>query len=262
MGGSVFHGIEGADGKILTLTLGASRQPTDVIILRKIPGIEIKQAKMAIIIDDVGFRSPESARRFCNLGQVVTLSILPFQPYTEQDVELARDTGTPYILHMPMEPTSLEAKPGEGVINVNDEKSVIIQKLRKAFRSVNGAPGLNNHMGSKVTENVRAMEFIMSFLAENNLFFVDSRTSLNTVGYSTSTRMGVKSAIIDSYLDVEDNELFIEGRLEKLADEAFVKGQVIAIGHDRPHTLSVLEKKLPELEKRGITFVPASALIR
>ena len=262
MGGSVFRGIEGGDGAMLTLTLGASKQPTDILILRKIPGIELKQAKMAIIIDDVGFRSSESAGRFCNLGQVVTLSILPFQPHTKQDVELARETGTPYMLHMPMEPRSSEANPGEGVILADDEKSVIIQKLRKAFRSVNGAPGLNNHMGSKVTDNVRAMEFIMAFLAENGLFFVDSRTSLNTVGYATSTRLGVKSVIINSYLDVEDDEAYIENRLEKLTAEAFEKGQVIAIGHDRPHTLAVLERKLPELEKRGITFVPVSDLIR
>lgn len=262
LGGSIFRGIEGADGTMLTLTLGASKQPTDIIILRKIPGIELKQAKMAIIIDDVGFRSSDSARRFCNLGQVVTLSILPFQPHTMQDVELARETGTPYMLHMPMEPRSSEAKPGEGVILDDDDKSVILQKLRKAFRSVNGAPGLNNHMGSKVTDNVRAMEFIMAFLAENDLFFVDSKTSLNTAAYATSTRMGVKSAIINSYLDNEDDEAYIENRLEKLATHAFDNGQAIAIGHDRSNTLAVIERKLPELEKRGITFVPVSALIR
>ena len=192
LGGGIFRGIEGADGKVLTLTMGASEQPTDIIILKKVTGIGLQKAKIAIIIDDVGFRSPDSARRFCNLGQVVTLSILPFQPYTAQDVEIARETGTPYMLHMPMEPKSSAAKPGEGVILDNDDKSVVLQKLRRAFRSVSGAPGLNNHMGSKVTDNIRTMEFIMSFLAENNLFFVDSKTSLNTVAYATSTRMGVK----------------------------------------------------------------------
>ena len=113
-----------------------------------------------------------------------------------------------------------------------------------------------------MTDNVRAMDFIMTFLAENGLFFVDSRTSLNTVGYATSTRLGVKSVIINSYLDVEDDEAYIEDRLEKLTAEALEKGQVIAIGHDRPNTLAVLERKLPELEKRGITFVPVSELIR
>lgn len=262
MGGSVFHGIESSDGRILTLSLGARKTPTDVVILKKYPGIEAILAKMAVIIDDVGVRNTETAANFCELDQTITLSILPFRPYTSQAVELARATKTPYMLHMPMEPKSSRANPGEGVLLVKDDKSVIRRKLLKAFRSVQGAGGLNNHMGSKVTENVRTMEIVMEFLSQNNLFFIDSKTTLNTVGYYISNKTGVKSAIIDGFLDVDNSETAVENKLELLAKQALTNGRILVIGHDRPNTLAVLKRKLPELEKKGITFVGAHEMIR
>ena len=262
MGGSVFHGIESSNGRSLTLTLGSGKTTTDVVLLRKMPGVEVIKARMAIIIDDIGVRNPESGEKFCALEQCVTLSILPFRPYTKKMTVHARKTGTPYMLHMPMEPKSDKANPGKGVLLADDEKSVLLEKLRKAFVSVSGAGGLNNHMGSKITENVRAMEVVMEFLEDNNLFFIDSKTSQNTTGYPISKKMGVKSAIIDGYLDVENEEAAIEKRLERLAEQALTNGRVLVIGHDRPSTLAVLERKLPELEKRGITFVAAVDLLR
>ena len=39
-------------------------------------------------------------------------------------------------------------------------------------------------------------------------------------------------------------------------------GRAVAIGHPYRETLSVLEMALPELEREGITLVPASELVR
>jgi len=262
MGGSMFSGIEGSNGKTLTITLGSGKIPTDIVLIKKVTGIELKQAKIAIIIDDLGIKSLNSAQRLCNLGQTVTLSILPFQRRTSQVVELAVETGTPYMLHMPMEPTSSKANPGKGAILVEDSKSQVIEKLEKAFDDVRGARGINNHMGSKATENVRSMEIVMNFLAAHNYFFIDSKTSLTTAGYRISQKSGVKSAIIDGYLDVSDDQAVIEKKLDYLAQHAFSNGHAVVICHDRVNTIAVLERKLPELEKKGIKFVEISELIR
>jgi hypothetical protein len=161
-----------------------------------------------------------------------------------------------------MEPKSSEANPGEGAILVSDTKDAIFGKLRNAFRSVRGAEGINNHMGSKATENVRTMEAVMEFLSSNNYFFIDSKTSLNSAAYSVSQKSGVKSAVIDGYLDVADDRAAIEKKLDILAEKAITNGTVIVIGHDRPNTLAVLERKMPELEKKGIAFVKVEDLIR
>jgi len=261
MGGLVFQGIESSDGKTLTIKVGAGRTPTDVIILRKIRGIQAAKARMAIIVDDLGIKSLDLARRLCNLEQDLTLSILPFQRYTSEVINIARETGTSYMLHMPMEPKSMNVNPGEGAIYISDVESEIREKLAQAFKSVRGAQGLNNHMGSKATEDVRTMEIIMKYLNEKNYFFVDSQTSRNSKAYYLSQKLGVKSAKLFSYIDIEDDKAYINKRLYDLTEAAFDNGLVIAICHDRANTVEILEKKLPELEEKGIKFVKVSDVV-
>ena len=261
MGGRIFQGIEDSKGRTLTLKVGAGKTPTDLIILRKIKGIKAATAKMAIIVDDLGIKRLDLARRLCNLDQVVTLSILPFQHRTAGVVELARETGTPYMLHMPMEPKSVRANPGEGAIYISDVESNINEKLDRAFKSVNGAMGFNNHMGSKATEDVRTMEIVMKYLKDNDYFFVDSQTSRNSRGYYLSQKKGVKSTKLYSFLDVKDDKDFIINRLNELAEAAIENGPVVTICHERQTTVEVLEEKLPELEERGIKFVKITDII-
>ena len=262
MGGDVFQGVESSDGKTLTIKVGVAGIPTDVIILKRISGIKAAKAKMAIIVDDLGFRKVDLAERLCRLKQVVTLAILPFQHHTEDIIDIAVETETPYMLHMPMEPKSSNSDPGTGAIYVKDAESTILDKLEKAFKNVRGAQGLNNHMGSKATEDVRIMEIVMKYLNDNNYFFVDSQTSRKSRAYSLSQKLGVKSAILYSYIDVEDDKAFITRRLDDLAEAAFEKGIIVTICHDRPNTVDVLEKKLPELEERGIKFVKITDIVR
>ncbi len=262
MGGRVFQGLESSNGRQLTIRVGAGRRPTDLIVLRKVNIVQPPLARVALIVDDLGTRNLESARRLCNLEQVVTLSILPFQLHTNDVVELAHETGTPYILHMPMEPKSYAANPGEGAIRTVDRNTDIREKLERAFRDVRGAEGLNNHMGSKATEDLRTMEIVMDYLSENNYFFVDSRTSNNSKGYSLSQKMGVKSAVLYTYIDVEADRDFMNDRIDKIAAAAREKGIVVAICHDRPLTIEVLEKRLPELAASGITFIKVSDIVR
>ena len=261
IGGKVFQGIEDSKGRTLTLKVGAGKTPTDLIIIRKIKGIKVAAAKMAIIVDDLGIKKLDLARRLCNLDQVVTLSILPFQHRTAEVVELARETGTPYMLHMPMEPKSARANPGEGAIYVNDIETDIIDKLKRAFKNVNGANGFNNHMGSKATEDLRTMEIVMKYLKDNNYFFIDSQTSRNSRGYYLSQKKGVKSAKLYSFLDVEDDKDFIIKRLDELAEAAIENGFVVTICHNRQTTVEVLEEKLPEREERGIKCVKITDIV-
>jgi uncharacterized protein len=261
LGGTVFEGIEDTKESTLTLTIGVGTTKTDVIILKKFRDYKAQIAKVALIIDDLGIRNPASAQWFCECNQIVTLSILPFKPYTADIVKIARATNIPYMLHMPMEPKSKTMDAGREAILVGDSRSIIERKLSRAFKSVRGAEGLNNHMGSKATENTFTMEIVMGFLRANNLFFVDSRTSNETKGYSISRQVGVKGAIIDGYIDAVNDLYSIENKCDKLAELALQKGTLIIIGHDRPLTLEVLKRKLPEFEEKGITFVPVSDLI-
>ena len=147
LGGSVFQGLEGDNGKTLTVTVGSRGIPTDRFVFRKTKRLKVNVGEMAIVIDDLGNRTLDTARRLCGLKQTVTLSIMPFRPHTGDVVKLAGDTGTPYMLHMPMEPKSKNDNPGKGAILVSDTDDEIVRKLEDAFGDVRDASGMNNHMG-------------------------------------------------------------------------------------------------------------------
>ena len=261
IGGTVFRGIEGSGGSLLTLSVGAEKTPTDLIILRKKRGFKPRTAKIAIIVDDLGIKNLDLAKRFCSLGQIVTFSILPYQKNTSEVVDLALNTDIPYILHMPMEPKSGKANPGKGAVFTSDNEKLIHEKLRRAFKDVKGARGLNNHMGSKATEDIRTMEFVTQFLNENNYFFIDSQTSRNSKGYDVSCRNGVKTAKMSGFIDAVNDKANIEKRLDELTDLAFKQGYAIIICHNRLNTIEALEKKLPKMYKKGIKFIKVTDLI-
>jgi len=262
-GGKIIGGVESADGRSLSLTLGAGARPTDQVILLKIRGKEgRKQALAVVIVDDFGIHDIADVRRLNTIGQTVTISVLPFQPYTVEVVEYATEAGIPFLLHMPMEPHSSKENPGEGAIFVRDSDETIWRKLSLAFDNVKGATGVNNHMGSRASEDVRVMEAVMRYLRENGCFYVDSRTSNQSEALAVSRRIGVKCALMAGYLDVVDERNAIRKRLYELTDAALEGEPVIILGHNRPATVDVLEQELPRLAEKGIRFVGVDEVVK
>ena len=262
MGGQVIRGVEGNNGDTLTLTLGVGPRETDIVVISKSrPAVE-KKVKISVVIDDLGIKDLAYAKRLIDLDQVVTLSILPFQRHTADVIDMARASDTPYILHMPMEPKSDLVSPGEGAIYLVDDASTMKNKLEKAFNSVRDAKGFNNHMGSLLTEDVRTMECVMSYLRERGYFFLDSQTSRQSKGYEISQREGIKSAKISGYLDAVNDPDHIQKRLTALVEGAFRTGSAIILGHDRPETIAILEKELPRIEQLGVEFIPIADIVK
>ena len=261
IGGKVIDCSENGLATRLTLTIGVRDSVTADIILSKDPSLERPEGKAAIIIDDFGFVDNEMSQSFLHLGQSITISILPDLRASREIAELAHTKGFEVMLHLPMEPQNSQIDPGKEAIFVNLTTEEIQHRVRHALDSVPHIRGVNNHMGSKATENESVMETVLAEIKKQNLFWVDSRTSLNSVAYDVAKKAGLKAAQSRIFLDSEPEIEKIEAKMERLYNLATTEGQVVAIGHCRPLTLQVLREKLPRLEKRGITFVFASELV-
>ena len=122
---------------------------------------------------------------------------------------------------------------------------------------------MNNHMGSKITEDERIMKFIFEEFKKTDLdlYFVDSKTSQNSIAYDLALEMGINSMERTVFLDNEGDMDYIKGQLLEAKELAFKKGKVIAIGHNRINTYYVLKRMVPELIKEGIEIVFVSTLI-
>lgn len=213
---------------------------------------------VAIVIDDIGYQRQEGERTLA-LPAKLTVAVLPFTPFAQSLAKQAPLEGKEVMLHAPMEPKKLSYW-GEGLKASMPEKA-----LRESFNSmINDIPnlvGINNHMGSGLTENAEIMAWLMEELPGRGFYFIDSRTTAASAAYSAAKKLGIPTYERDVFLDHSRNPKDISRQLDKLILEAKKNGMALGIGHPYPATLKVLEKRLPELHKQGIEFVTVSELL-
>jgi len=197
-----------------------------------------------------------------NLDYPITVSILPFLPYSSTVAQMAREKNKTVLLHLPMEPHNSNVNPGKGAIFSTMKEEEIRNKMTANFLEIPDIDGINNHMGSKVTENREIMEIVLSEIKERNIFYVDSVTSPYTVGYELSREMGIKTAYRSVFLDNEQEIEYIRSQLQLLKNYAIKNGNAIAIGHPYCNTVDVLYEAKNVLRAEGIEIVRLEELLR
>lgn len=217
--------------------------------------------KVAIIIDDLG-ADMNAARRLAAIGYPITFSILPYLPHTGETARLAATSGRETMLHLPMEPTSPDAHPGDGALLTAMSDDEIRSAYAKAAAAVPHVAGVNNHMGSKFTEDEGKMQTVMALIAQQGIYFIDSRTTSKTVAADVARMYGTPVASRDVFLDNERDVAKIRENVRGLALTARRFGEAVGIGHPYPETVAALAATMPELADEGIVFVYASALAR
>ncbi len=220
---------------------------------------EEDRPKIALIVDDAGY-DIERALELLQLQRPMTISILPQLKYSRHIAEVAHDMGYEVIMHLPMESSeALRRSPGFITPDMNEKELSWI--LNRNFESLPHIVGVNNHQGSKMTRDPEAMARVMRYLAEKDVYFVDSRTTTESVAYETAKNFGLRAAENEFFLDNEKEVEYIIGRIELLMEEAERKGSVISICHVHPTTTQALRQMFPIIEERGIELVFASQLV-
>ncbi len=216
---------------------------------------------IALVIDDMG-RSPRSGQAVLDLPGPLACAFLPYAPYTRDLAEAAHRRGKEVLLHLPMQ--SMEHRPlDRGALLLDMSEAQVVATLRDDLARVPHVIGVNNHMGSLLTRHPGHMLWVMRELKRSgDLFFLDSRTSADTVARLVALENDVPSVSRHVFLDDDPAEAAVERQFERLLAVAERRGAAIAIGHPRPATLRVLERALPRLEERGVRLVPASTLVK
>lgn len=217
--------------------------------------------KIAIIIDDVGMNIKNS-RAVIGLPGEVTLAFLPYAPQTPALAEEALKSGHEAMIHVPMEAEGSNEGLGPMALKSGMSAEEMDAMLDRMFDSFIGYSGINNHMGSRLTQDREAMARVMQALKRRALYFVDSKTIGSSAGASEAHRAGVPFAARDVFLDHEDTAAFVAHALEQTERIARQNGSAIAIGHPKDATIEGLRAWLPTLKDKGFDLVPASALVR
>ena len=227
-----------------------------LIIAAGAPSLAVA-ARLAIVIDDLGYKPMPAA--LTALPSQISVSILPDTPYDRATSQLAHQQQRDVLLHMPMEP--LHRAPLEmATLTRQMDQQTLQNILRWGLQRVPDAIAVNNHMGSALTQSPQAMDWVMEVLAEQGLFFLDSRTTAKSVALEQAKQQNVPALRRHIFLDHLSTEKFIHQQLSRAIHQAKKNGYAIAIGHPYPVTLEVLNQALPMLEGQGIELVRLSEL--
>lgn len=221
------------------------------------PG-ETPPPTIAIIIDDVGHDRYEGERLIA-LDQPITLAFLPYRRYTSTLAEAAHARGKEIMLHAPMANTH-NYDLGPGGLDPSMDQDATTRTLRRALQSIPYVRGVNNHMGSLLTQRRANMDWVMSELVQYPLYFVDSRTIASTVAAASARDHQVPNLSRDIFLDNDQTEASIDKQFKLLIAAARRNGTAIAIGHPHKATVDYLEKHLPLLDEQGIAVATVSGL--
>lgn len=216
-------------------------------------------ARVALVIDDLG-RSLEELDDLHRLGVPITYAVLPFESQTPEVVAALRRRHDEILCHLPMEPRK-GGNPGPGALRAGMSPDQLRQSTLAAIAAVPGAVGVNNHMGSALSADPGSMSTILGVLAERGLYFLDSRTSAQSVGFRIATSLGVPAAERQVFLDDDPHPAAVAAEFQHLLELARTRGGAIAIGHPHSTTLATLAAEVPRAQALGYRFVQVSALL-
>lgn len=215
---------------------------------------------LALIIDDWGYPTL-AAEPLIAYPLPLTMAVLPRLDLSQKFSERLYAAGHEVILHQPMEALDSNLDLGPGGITEGMDSAEVRDLLKENLASLPVAVGLNNHMGSLITADHETMGTVLDVVKELGLFFVDSRTSTNSVVAEVARQVGVPFGVNNFFIDNESDVEKIKAQIRAGLTLAQNRGHAVLIGHVRPATADALWAMIPEFLDSGVQLVPISRLL-
>lgn len=205
----------------------------------RLPG---QAARMVIVIDDLG-ESKKAVKDLLGLNFPVTFAFWPFSAHAREGALEAHRAGREILVHYPMQPVGYpKVNAGPGVLLVGMEGRRIQALVEEGIARVPHAAGLNNHMGSRFTQDQAGVDQVLSVLKRKGMFVLDSLTHNRSILHKEAVRLGLTVYKRNIFLDHEVAKTEILAQLKRAERIAQLTGQSVAIGHPHPETLQALKE--------------------
>lgn len=236
----------------------------------KISGIKIEVSRkppyfgrepvIAIVIDDMGVSHRRTAD-ISSLDYPLTSSFLTYASNLRPQIAAAERAGHEIIAHLPMEPkASMNVSPDVLTVKMNEKQ--VAEGLNGMLDKFPGIAGVNNHMGSRFTEDAERMDVVMKELEKRGLFFLDSKTTPHSAGEKAAKDNRVRYVSRNVFLDNEDKFDYVMRQLRQTEAIARKNGYAVAIGHPKEQTYNALKVWLPTLKSRNLRLVHLSEIVK
>lgn len=216
-------------------------------------------AKLVFVFDDGG-QNLDHLEKFLALPFPITVAVLPQIAKSVESAKRVRQSGNELMLHQPMQSVDLKINPGPGAILPSMSEEEIISQLFTNISQIGPVAGFNNHEGSAITADAEKMAVVLRFASEEGIYFLDSRTNVETKVPYVAGQMGYGYYERNIFLDNIKTEQNALNELKKGLTIANSNGYVIMIGHiwSADFLPDFLQKVYPELVKKGYKFTTVS----
>lgn len=198
--------------------------------------LNTKKPKIVIIIDDIATKS--QLNEVLNTGLKLTPSVFPISN-KNKEMKRAVNNLDFFMVHLPLE--AKKYKDELDTLSIKDSTNRIREKIEEIKSSLPNVKYINNHTGSKFTEDRNSMDRLLSILEENNIDFLDSKTTtksaIEEISKSTNKYFLQRDIFIDNELSIESINKQVKNGIE-IAKE---RGYAILIGHPHKQTFKVLK---------------------
>jgi polysaccharide deacetylase 2 family uncharacterized protein YibQ len=192
----------------------------------------------------------------------LTLAFLPYARHVQEQADAARARGHTVMMHVPMQPENEGINPGPNVLRGDLGAAELRRRIAVNLNSFTGYTGINNHMGSRFSQDRAGLDVLMPELAARGLFFLDSRTHPLSAAETAAVAAHVPAAHRDVFLDHVETPEAVARALVQTERHAKRYGSAIAIGHPKDVTIGGLESWLPHLQAKGFELVTLDELLR
>ncbi|MBO4532809.1 MAG: divergent polysaccharide deacetylase family protein [Treponema sp.] len=212
-------------------------------------------AQLCFVFDDGG-QNLDQLKKFLELPFPITVAVLPQITHSVEAAQLVRKSGNEVILHQPMQSINNSINPGPGAITPDMTDDQIIAQLFINMEQISPIAGMNNHEGSGITADAQKMEIILQTVSEYGIYFLDSRTNVETTVPYVAGELGYSYYERNIFLDNEKTRENALAELKKGLAIANKSGSVIMIGHiwSADFLPLLLQQAYPELVEKGYTF--------
>ncbi len=221
---------------------------------------DTQPVQISIIIDDMGGQL-NAGLRALQLPGAITYAFLPHTPHSRSLANAAHSLNREVMLHLPMQAMGSN-KLGPGGLTLDMSRNQFKQAFLNSLKAIPYVTGINNHMGSLLTRHPGHMKWLMEEIKQqNDLFFIDSRTTHHTVASQLAHESQVPSRQRDVFLDDDPSPAAITKQFNLLLKKANQQGSAIGIGHPYENTLTILSQMIPQLDKQNIKLVSTNQLV-
>ena len=212
------------------------------------------KGKLIFVFDDAG-HNLEQLQYFLDLPFPCTIAVLPKLPNSRETARRIRAAGKELILHQPMQALNPNINPGDGAVKPGMDREEIKKIVASNVEEIGPIAGMNNHEGSLITSDEKAMEAVLELCREKNIYFLDSRTSSKSVVPQVAKKLNMNIWERAVFLDNKRDKAYMKKQIIEGLEIASQRGEAIMIGHVFTVDLAILLKEMySDLTQEGYTF--------